>query len=333
MKILDSIKKNTIILLLITIVVLYFVLRNDWNGIVQSLQNINIWYIFLAIICYLLYVVMRGYINFKIINDPKTVSLSEAIKQHFIAQFFNGITPFSTGGQPMEIFMLKECGLSIAKATNVTVQSFIFYQIALVICGLVAVTYNFIFHLFPKLKLLQYLVLLGFIINIIVVILLLLSYSKAFTKKLEGIAIKVLKKLKVKRSEEEIKQKFEDYHNSFQELKRNKKLVIAGILLNIVSLLILYVIPLLVFLSLGDIHSLTIMKTIVSSAYVYLIGAFVPIPGASGGIEYGYTQFFGNFAGAGFVSATVLIWRTITYYFAIIIGAIVFNIRKKEKVE
>ena len=333
MKILDSIKKNTIILLLITIVVLYFVLRNDWNEIIHSLQNINVLYIISAIICYFLYVTIRGYINYKIINDPKKVSLSEAIKQNFIAQFFNGITPFSTGGQPMEIYMLKECGLSLAQATNVMVQSFIFYQIALVICGLFAVTYNFIFHIFLKEKLLQYLVLLGFVINIAVVVLLLLSYSKKFTKKLEKISIKILKILKVKKTEEEIAQKFEDYHNGFKDLKKNKKLVFAGILLNIGSLLILYIIPFLVFLSLGDIHSLTVVNSIVSSAYVYLIGAFVPIPGASGGIEYGYTQFYGNFAAVGYVSATVLIWRSITYYLGIIIGAIAFNIRKKEKVE
>ena len=333
MKILDSIKKNTIILLLITIVVLYFVLRNDWNGIVQSLQNINVKYIILAIACYLIYVAMRGYINYKIINDSEKVSLSEAIKQNFIAQFFNGITPFSTGGQPMEIYMLKECGLSIAKATSVTVQSFIFYQIALVICGIMAVSYNSIFHIFMKEKLLQYLVLLGFTINIMVVILLLLSYSKAFTNKIEKLSIKLLKILKIPKTEEDIKQKFEDYHNGFKELKKNKKLVVAGILLNIVSLLILYIIPLLVFLSLKGFQSLTIVNTIVSSAYVYLIGAFVPIPGASGGIEYGYTQFFGNFAGVGYVSATVIIWRAITYYLGIIIGAIMFNIRKKEKVE
>ena len=38
-------------------------------------------------------------------------SLKEAIKHNIIVQFFNGITPFSTGGQPMEVYMLKEHGI------------------------------------------------------------------------------------------------------------------------------------------------------------------------------------------------------------------------------
>jgi uncharacterized protein (TIRG00374 family) len=61
------------------------------------------------------------------------------------------------------------------------------------------------------------------------------------------------------------------------------------------------------------------------------MGSFVPIPGASGGIEYGFTQFFGNFIGLNMIGAVLIIWRTITYYLGIIIGAILFNFEKKVK--
>ena len=61
------------------------------------------------------------------------------------------------------------------------------------------------------------------------------------------------------------------------------------------------------------------------------MGSFVPIPGASGGIEYGFTQFFGNFIGLEYISAVLLIWRTITYYLGMIIGALLFNLEKKVK--
>ena len=94
-------------------------------------------------------------INYLIVNDKNKISIWEAIKHNIIIQFFNGITPFSTGGQPMEVYLLTEHKISLSKATDYTVQSFIFYQIALVICGIIAVIYNTIFHLFPKVKLLQ----------------------------------------------------------------------------------------------------------------------------------------------------------------------------------
>ena len=330
MNIIKNIKKNTIFLLIITGIVLYIVLKDDFKDIVNILTKIDIKYILLAILFYTLYIVIKGYVNYKITNDKKKLSLKEAIKHNIITQFFNGVTPFSTGGQPMEVYMLMEHDIPIAKATNQTIQSFIFYQIALVICGSVAVINNFLFPIFPKVRILQLLVLLGFAINVaVVIVLILISRSKRVTNKLSAISIKILKKLKRKVDEEDIKQKFSDYHEGFKELRKRKKLFVGGVLLNIVSLLCLYIVPMFILYSMGDFTSLTVNNTITASAYVYIIGGFVPIPGASGGIEYGFGRFFGNFIGASTLSAVLLLWRFITYYVGVIIGAIVFNFEKK----
>lgn len=331
MDIIKSIKKNTIVLLLITVIVLYFVLKDDFNSTIEALKNINIFFLLIGLVLYFLSIILRGYVNYLIVNNKEKISLKEAIKHNFISQFFNGITPFSTGGQPMEIYMIKEHGISLAKATNYTIQSFVFYQIALVMLGIIAVTYNFIFKLFPKVELLQHLVLLGFAINILVVVLLLIiSYSKKATNFFSKNIIKIAKKFKLDINSEEIKNKFEDFYKCSQELRKNKKLTITGISLNMLSLLFLYSVPIFIFYSIGDFNSINIIETITSSAYVYLIGAFVPIPGASGGIEYGYNQFFGNFIKGAKLSASILLWRAITYYLGMIIGAFLFSLDKKE---
>ena len=330
MNIIKNIKKNTILLLIITGIVLYIVLKDDFNDIVNILTKIDIKYILLAILFYALFIIIRGYVNYKITNDKKKLSLKEAIKHNVITQFFNGVTPFSTGGQPMEVYMLMEHDIPIAKATNQTIQSFIFYQIALVICGSLAVINNFLFPVFPKVRILQLLVLLGFAINVfVVVVLILISRSKRVTNKLSELSIKVLKKLRRKVDEEDIKQKFSDYHEGFKELRKRKRLFVGGVVLNIISLLCLYIVPLFILYSMKDFTSLDINSTITASAYVYIIGGFVPIPGASGGIEYGFTRFFGNFITGHKLSAVLLLWRFITYYVGVIIGALVFNFEKK----
>ena len=331
MKILNNIRKNTILLVIITIIVLYFVLIDDLSGIIDSLKHMDMKYIIIALLFYIISVLIKGYMNYRIVNNNEKFKLKEAIGQNIIAQFFNGITPFQTGGEPMAIYMLREQGFTVSKATNYMVQSFIFYQVALVIFGFLAVLYNSTFHIFPKVHLLQHLVLLGFLINIIVVILLLISYSKKTTKHFSKITIKICKKLKINRTEEEIEKKFEDYHNGFQELKERKGLFIFGVIMNMGSLLCLYIVPYFILCGMGDTTSITITETLVSSAYVYLIGAFVPIPGASGGIEYGFTQFFGNFVEGSIVSAMVIVWRFITYYLGVIMGGIIFNIRERVK--
>lgn len=332
MNLLKNIKKNAVFLLLITGVVLYIVLKDDFNGIVDAMSNIDVKYILVALFFYCLSVSLKGFANYLIINDKSKIDLKEAIKHNLIAQFFNGVTPFATGGQPMEIYMTTEHHIPLAKATNQAVQSFIFYQIALVICGMFAVIYNSIFHIFPKVKLLQHLILLGFIINIIVaIILLLISSSKAVTKKISEVVIKILRVFKIKHNEKEICKKFDDYYEGFKELKGRKYLTITGVSLNIASLLCLYIVPLFVLYSMGNFYSLTVVDTITAAAYVYVIGAFVPIPGASGGIEYGFTQFYGNFISAGTLSAVLIVWRFITYYLGMIVGALLFSLEEKVK--
>ena len=119
-----------------------------------------------------------------------------------------------------------------------------------------------------------------------------------------------------------IKAKFNDFHECGKALRKRKNLYIMGIILNVVSLLCLYSVPLFILYSIGDFNNLTMVDTLTSSAYVYVIGAFVPIPGASGGIEYGFTQFFGNFISLSKISAVLLLWRFITYYLGMILGAL-----------
>ena len=321
-------KKNLTILLIITFVVLFIVLKDDFNSIMHTLKNMKLIYIILAIVLYFISVALKGIVNYLIVNDKEKISITEAIKHNVIIQFFNGITPFSTGGQPMEIYLLKEHKIPLSKATEYTVQSFIFYQVALVICGIIAVLYNLAFHIFPKVELLQHLVLLGFIINIaVVVVLLLISNSERILLSMSKISYKILNKLKIKTTEEDIENKFREFLKGSRDLKKRKKLIVFGILLNMLSLIALYSIPLIIIIGIGE--NISWIDTLVSSAYVYVIGSFVPIPGASGGIEYGFTQFFGNFISAGSISALLLVWRFVTYYVGMIVGALTFYIEKK----
>ena len=62
-----------------------------------------------------------------------------------------------------------------------------------------------------------------------------------------------------------------------------------------------------------------------------LIGSFVPIPGATGGLEYGFMSFYGSFIKGSKLNAIMLVWRFITYYFGLILGSIVLNIKKECK--
>ena len=124
MKTIKNIKKNSIIILLVTLIILYILLKDNFSEIVKTLSTMNLFFVLIAILFYFIYIVLRAYIIYKSVNDKKKLTFKEAIKHNIITQFFNGITPFSTGGQPMEVYMLTEHNISVAKATSVTIINF-----------------------------------------------------------------------------------------------------------------------------------------------------------------------------------------------------------------
>ena len=58
------------------------------------------------------------------------------------------------------------------------------------------------------------------------------------------------------------------------------------------------------------------------------MGCYVPIPGATGGMEFGFIGFFRNFITGNKLHALLIIWRFLTYYLPTILGSIIYNIFK-----
>ena len=114
-----------------------------------------------------------------------------------------------------------------------------------------------------------------------------------------------------------------------ETLLKNKTDFIKTIFFNFMALTLFYSIPVLIIFGLGDYHSMNVLESIIASAHVMLIGSFVPIPGASGGLEYAFTQFYGVFITGTTLTLVMLLWRTLTYYLGVIIGSVLLNIRKK----
>ena len=64
-----------------------------------------------------------------------------------------------------------------------------------------------------------------------------------------------------------------------------------------------------------------------------IMGSFVPTPGGTGGIEYGFMYFFNYLIKGSVLSALMLVWRFITYYGGMIFGGIcLLSYRKKSKI-
>lgn len=330
-------KLNILVIFLVTFIVLFFSLKDDFSQILSQIFTINIWFLILAILIILGYFYLRTVVMYDFITKFKSdYSFFKALGLTFKMQFFNGITPFSSGGQPFQVYELTKEGIKVSNATNIIIQEFIVYQIALVMLGLISVISNHFFHFFNEASLLKNLVTIGFIVNISVTFLLfILAFTVKLNKKIGDLVISLLKFLRIVKDEEIAISKWEEYvenfHNGAIILLQNKGLFIKGILYNFVALCALYLIPLVLLYGVGIFNSMTSIEAIITSAYVMLIGSFVPIPGGTGGLEYGFISFYGNYIKGPILKSIMLLWRFITYYLGMIIGAVVINIKDKEK--
>ena len=327
---------NFLLIAIVLSIVLYFSLKDNYQEIISTILKMNYIWIFVAILALIIYRLCASLGHYYIIkaNNGK-VSYLKCFQINLMILFFHGITPFAGGGQPMEIYFLHKEGISVTKATNITLQNFIVYQIALIITGLIALIYNHIFNVFPNDSLIKYLVVLGFIINtLVLVVTFILSFGKKTNKFIIEKGIHFLAKIKIIKEEKKTQEKCQKYLQSFHdnaiELKKNKKIVAFMILINIIGLMIMYSMPYPILRGMGI--NINIFKVITAIAYVMIIGSFVPIPGGTGGIEYSFIFFFQYLISGSILHAAMLVWRLISYYLGMIFGAIALSLyRKKEK--
>ena len=325
---------NALLLIVVTLLVLYFSLKDDYNTIVNTIFNIDKKFLIIGFFLLFSYWFFKSITTWIITKEYNEYRFRQSFRMIVETNFFHAVTPFSSGGQPYEIYSLKKSGLKITDATNVSVQSFITYQIALVLLGVIAVISNYKFNLFLENKMLSKLVTLGFIINLLVIVVLFLI---TFTKRISGfilkIIINILDKFHIFKDKEKIKNNLnkylKDFNDGAKKIFENKFRFIGLVLLQFISLVSLYLIPFVLFMGI-DIY-INPLIVIMTSAYVMLIGSFVPIPGGTGGLEYGFIMFFSTFNSSKVVTAVMLLWRFITYYFGMILGAFVLGLRKKGK--
>ena len=328
-------KRNFIIIIAITAIILYFVLKDNFAQKIEYLLSFDIKWLMLSFLLIIAYWFLKGLVLYYCASKVnKKYTEKKGILLMITTQFFHAITPFAAGGQPWQIYKLKKDGLTLGQSTNVVIQDFIAYQIALVFLGGCAITANYIMHIFPSDSLLKKLVTIGFIINtVVVIVLFVVAFSKKWNKKIIDGTVTLLHKLKIIKDKEEKLKKSEKFIHNFHQsaiiLFKDKFNMIRIISLNFIALVGQYLIPFTLLMGLGI--YINPLLVIITSAYVMLIGSMVPIPGGTGGLEFSFLAFFKNFVTGPKLSIIMIVWRLVTYYFGFIVGGIALNFNREAR--
>lgn len=322
---------NIAILLIIVAIVLYFSLKDNFNEIMKEISKLNPLFLILGIILVLAYRLFSGlalHTLTKTNTKENKLPPMNAFKLSLATMFFNGITPFATGGQPMQLYYFKKEGVNLTQSSNIILQNSILYQIALIMMGTFAIICNKTLGIFPNNDILKNLVIIGFVVNSLVCLFLfLITFGQKFSRFILNKGLVILAKMHIIKNIEDKKESLNNYITKFYEsgkiLIKDKKAIIKTIIFNLLSLTCLYLVPLIVIYGMGDFTSINIVEALVASSYVMIMGAFVPTPGGTGGLEYGFINFYGYFITGSNLMATMIIWRGITYYIGMILGGIV----------
>lgn len=309
--------------------------------LVQELNTLNWGWMLVALLCICLYLGLEGVVVKIFMNDRhRDFTWKDALRLPPIEQLFNGITPFSTGGQPAQLVAMLQSGVDGGRASSVLLMKFVVFQAMIVINFIISLIIGFHF-IEEKLHALSLLVLFGFLVHLAVIVgLLMVMYWYRFTKKAMNILIRPLAIFIKPARYEKIKVSLNEMVDSFYQESLKMKTEYAKMakvcIVTLFQLFFYYAIPYFILLALG-VHHINFIMVISLHVLIFMIISLFPIPGGAGGAEYSFSVLFASFVRSNTkLVLAMILWRLLTYYFGMITGMVALVIKPdkvKHKVE
>ncbi|MDN5359213.1 MAG: glycosyltransferase 2 family protein [Thermotogaceae bacterium] len=318
------------------IVVIGFFFIGDFQENIAVFKSIDLVWFAISGICLLIFWLSESltiYTTAKI--SGVKLSLWKAIETNMVGQFYNSVTPFASGGQPMQILRLYRLGIDVSKATAVLISRFLIYQTTITILG-VFIMFVF-FDKINSLPSISILAVFGFLINSAVIFFLLIfSFSPLLTRKIFDLILFLVSPFKfgkkMKKSEEQWITKIGEFHSAMKNLGKAPFKLFIAFLFTSIQIFFYFSIPYCIYRMLEP-PTVPFSEIFSFQGILFLIISFVPVPGAGGAAEGGFYLFFKNFFAPSNIAGAVILWRIMSYYMNIFIGApFAMKIPKKKKV-
>ena len=306
-------------------ILLAFLFSSDGiSALVRVSQNMQYWWFFCAVLAAVLVWLLEGVVlNFfcRAVYHKWRFHYSFCIGM--VGLLYSALTPFSTGGQPMQIYSMRRLGMETGAAGSIIAVKTLVYQIVLVVYSLIMVVWMLPFFQ-TNISNFSFLTVIGLVCNSTFIFLVLLfCISKRGTDKILRVSISLLHKIHLCKQPEEryekIHQELEVFHESSSFLGKSWKLYLVACLLTVLQIALTCSIPYFIYRSFGFSEQ-PVSVIVAAQAYVSMVSAFVP--GASGGAEGSFILFFRTFFTDGTIVPAMVAWRTISYYLNFPVGCI-----------
>lgn len=336
---------NVIIILLITSLTIYKLLKEDPKAKLEALTNLSIYGIIIILSIYIINALIEGFISKLVINGGKTkITFLEAIEAYCVGALFSNITPMKIGNMPSIVYAHSKSGIKVNESIAYYIQENLIYLFNMaIICIMCLITcYSLdlsivIGNTSIKLALVA---LTGLFYNfLLVAVSLLIAYNSFLQNLFLRVSGWLLFKFKrINNREDYYNQEQEKlilYRQAYNNFFKNLKLSIITLFLFLIKTFIWGSVPYVIYILISH-NSFNIEQffySFILSQLLYYVASIVPIPGASGAIELSFIAVYSNIISESYLVSVVLLWRVITYFIPIIVGFISFIlvINKKKK--
>lgn len=283
-------------------------------------------WIAVCILSYFLYVFFDGLCVWAYLHYQGChISIPYALFVSVEGSYYCGITPGSSGGQPMQVYYLSKRNVPIGLSTSALVVKQFCFQFMLFLFDVVlwCSHKNFVTVTLGGNR---WIFLTGFFYNTFVVaLLLLMAVNKRIVHALINICIKIGTKLHIVKDPESSRVKWEDvmetYHSSIQHLTHRPSQLLLQMVIIFAEMLVYLVIPYCVFSALHT--ALQFDEVLTMSSLLFTSAGYTPLPGASGAQEGFFSLFFSPMCpSVSVIFPALLLWRFFTYYITLITGGI-----------
>lgn len=308
------------------LLVYFCVSGNNLAILLNSLPGLNLFWLLCAAGCVVLNWVMDGMVVQSLVGHAcKTgYSYRHAFKVTMVGQYFNAITPYSVGGQPMQLVSFMRQGISSGIAISALVRKFLVYQTTITLFSLFVIVIRFSFFR-SQFQGFMALAFIGFLYQASSVILLLLfTYSPKFTTKLIHAVVWALTKIHIVKRAEETREKVQSqlrfYIENNKAMRGNRRLTFRIYGYTLIQLTALFSVPFFIYKAFHS-PGAPIVDMISAQCFVTMISGYTPLPGAAGAAEGSFLVIFKIFFKDQIITQAMLLWRLLAYYSCVIVGA------------
>ena len=304
----------------------------DIEDIFEAIKDADYRYILAAVGALLIYLALYP-LSLCILTKANShkISMGKTYGISMTEHFFNGITPFATGGQPFQAYAFKRSGVSIADATSLLLMNFFVFMI---VTNSFAACALFYFRRFVTDGAMTAIAIIGFAMNFIVLFITIgIATSKTarafFTSIVNLLAKWRLTHKLVAARRENLNEYFANVQVAFRALIRKKGAFTLAILSKAGAMAAYYATTFFILHALYvDVPFNELFFILSGTSFAITMVIFLPTPGSSGGIEFAFKSVFGSIvtlyspalAIDTIATGGMLIWRVLTYYIVMLIS-------------